>query len=34
MGALVLADGDGVAIGDDGSLEHPLKKARLKAERK
>ena len=29
VGALVLADGDGVAIGDDGSLEHWLKTDRL-----
>jgi hypothetical protein len=31
VGALILAEGDGVAIPDDGSLKHPLKKARLKA---
>lgn len=31
VGALVLAAGDGVAIGDDGSLEHPLKTARLES---
>jgi len=31
VGALVLAEGDGVAIGDDGTLEHPLKSARLAA---
>ena len=30
VGALVLAEGDGVAIGDDGSLEHWLKTERLK----
>ena len=29
VGALVLAEGDGVAVGDDGSLKHPLKSARL-----
>jgi hypothetical protein len=32
VGALVLAEGGGVAIGDDGSLTHPLKAARLKLE--
>jgi hypothetical protein len=31
VGALILAEGDGVAIPDDGSLKHPLKKAHLKA---
>jgi hypothetical protein len=30
LGALILAEGDGVAIGDDGSLEHWLKTERLK----
>jgi hypothetical protein len=30
FGALVLAEGDGVAVGDDGSLEHWLKTERLK----
>jgi len=29
VGALILAEGDGVAIGDDGSLEHWLKTERL-----
>ena len=33
VGALVLAEGGGVAIGDDGSLKHPLKSARLKLEK-
>ena len=31
VGALVLSEGGGVAIGDDGSLKHPLKAARLEA---
>ena len=31
VGALILSEGGGVAIPDDGSLKHPLKKARLKA---
>jgi hypothetical protein len=29
-GALVLAEGDGVAIGDDGSMEHWLKTERIR----
>lgn len=33
VGALILAEGDGVAIGDEGSLKHPLKTARLTAEK-
>ena len=33
VGVLVLAEGGGVAIGDDGSLKHPLKTARLKLEK-
>jgi hypothetical protein len=32
VGALIVDEGDGVAIGDDGSLEYRLKAARLDVE--
>lgn len=31
VGALILSEGGGVAVPDDGSLKHPLKEARIKA---